>query len=101
MYRLDEGLRNLIETGLKQGHLTFFQVNSFLPDEAEDPLQLDNLIMCLEEMNLKLVPDPVVEEPEDPATRKKHGLKFVWKTPVAERKTRSGCTFRRWVRFRC
>jgi len=71
MYRLDEGLRNLIETGMKQGHLTFFQVNSFLPDEAEDPLQLDNLIMCLEEMNLQLVPDPVVEEPEDPAVRKK------------------------------
>lgn len=71
MHRLDEGLRKLIETGMKQGHLTFYQVNSFLPDEADDPLQLDNLINCLEEMNLQLVPDPVVEEPEDPALRKK------------------------------
>ncbi len=71
MHRLDEGLRKLIETGLKQGHLTFYQVNSFLPDEADDPLQLDNLIMCLEEMDLQLVPDPVVDEPEDPVTRKK------------------------------
>ncbi|MCA9037447.1 MAG: RNA polymerase sigma factor RpoD [Planctomycetaceae bacterium] len=71
MHRLDEGLRKLIEIGLKQGHLTFYQVNSFLPDEADDPRQLDNLIMCLEEMDLQLVPDPVVEEPEDPATAKK------------------------------
>ncbi|MBL8815339.1 MAG: RNA polymerase sigma factor RpoD [Planctomyces sp.] len=71
MYRLDEGLRTLIETGMKQGHLTFYQVNSFLPDEATDPLQLDNLIMCLEEMDLQLVPDPDVEETQDPVTRKK------------------------------
>lgn len=71
MYRLDEGLRTLIETGMKQGHLTFYQVNSFLPDEANDPLQLDNLIMCLEEMDLQLVPDPEVEETHDPVTRKK------------------------------
>ncbi len=71
MHRLDEGLRKLIEIGLKQGNLTFYQVNSFLPDEADDPLQLDNLIMCLEEMNLQLVPDPVVEEPRDPVARKK------------------------------
>jgi RNA polymerase primary sigma factor len=46
-------------------------VNSFLPDEANDPLQLDNLIMCLEEMDLQLVPDPEVEETHDPVTRKK------------------------------
>ena len=71
MHRLDEGLRALIETGLRQGHLTFYQVNAFLPDEADDPLQLDNLIMCLEEMNLQLVPDPVVDQPEDPVTRRR------------------------------
>jgi len=73
MYRLDEGLRNLIETGLKQGHLTFCQVNAFLPDEAEDPLQLDNLIMCLEEMNLQLIssPAPQPAEPQDATGRRK------------------------------
>jgi len=71
MYRLDESLRNLIESGLKQGHLTFSQVNSFLPDEATDPLQLDNLISCLEELNLQLIPDPVKNEVGEPLAQRK------------------------------
>ena len=72
MYRLDENLRQLIETGLKQGHLMFSQVNAFLPDEATNPLQLDNLIVCLEELNMQLVADPVKDEGGEPlALRKK------------------------------
>ena len=72
MYRLDESLRQLIETGLKQGHLLFSQVNAFLPDEATDPLQLDNLITCLEELNMEIVADPVKDDAGEPlALRKK------------------------------
>ncbi len=72
MYRLDENLRQLIETGLKQGHLMFSQVNAFLPDEATNPLQLDNLIVCLEELNMQLVADPVKDDGGEPlALRKK------------------------------
>ncbi len=72
MYRLDDNLRTLIESGLRQGHLTFSQVNSFLPNEAADPLQLDNLIVCLEELNIQLVADPVKPETSEPlALRKK------------------------------
>ena len=72
MHRLDDNLRTLIESGLKQGHLTFSQVNSFLPNEATDPLQLDNLIVCLEELNVQLVADPVKPELSEPlALRKK------------------------------
>lgn len=72
MYRLDETLRQLIETGLKQGHLLFSQVNAFLPDEATDPQQLDNLISCLEELNMQIVADPVKDDAGEPlALRKK------------------------------
>ena len=72
MYRLDESLRQLIETGLKQGHLLFSQVNAFLPDEATDPQQLDNLISCLEELNMQIVADPVKDDAGEPlALRKK------------------------------
>ncbi|MEY3176614.1 MAG: hypothetical protein RLZZ436_4528 [Planctomycetota bacterium] len=60
MQCLDEGLRQLIQVALQQGHLTFSQVNAYLPDEAEDPLHLDNLIICLEELNIQLRPDPPV-----------------------------------------
>lgn len=72
MYRLDETLRQLIETGLKQGHLLFSQVNAFLPDEATDPQQLDNLISSLEELNMQIVADPVKDDAGEPlALRKK------------------------------
>jgi hypothetical protein len=60
MQCLDEGLRQLIQVALQQGHLTFSQVNAYLPDEAEDPLHLDNLIICLEELSIQLIPDPPV-----------------------------------------
>lgn len=72
MQCLDESLRSLIETGLKQGFLYFSQVNTYLPDEATDPLHLDHLIIYLEELNMQLVPDPIKEEPSEPlALRKK------------------------------
>ena len=72
MYRLDESLRQLIETGIKQGHLLFSQVNAFLPDEATDPQQLDNLISCLEELNMQIVADPIKDDTGEPlALRKK------------------------------
>ena len=61
MQCLDESLRSLIQTGIKQGHLFFSQVNSYLPDEATDPLFLDHLIIYLEELNMPLVVDPVKE----------------------------------------
>ncbi len=61
MQCLDDDLRNLIESGLRQGHLTFTQVNSYLPDEATDPQHLDNLISCLEELDLQIIEAPVGE----------------------------------------
>jgi RNA polymerase primary sigma factor len=60
MQCLDKGLRQLVKVALQQGHLTFSQVNAYLPDEAEDPLHLDNLIICLEELSIQLLPDPPV-----------------------------------------
>jgi RNA polymerase primary sigma factor len=72
MQCLDEGLRLLIQTALQQGHLTFSQVNAYLPDEAEDPLHLDNLIICLEELSIQLIPDPPVPlESLPPAVRRR------------------------------
>ena len=57
MYRLDENLKRLIETGKQQGFLTFTQVNDYLPDEAVNPEKLDNLLMSLDELGLDIVPD--------------------------------------------
>ena len=57
MHRLDEQLKDLIATGRKQGHLTFSQVNAYLPDEALTPEKLDNLLMSIEEIGMEIVPD--------------------------------------------
>jgi RNA polymerase primary sigma factor len=57
VHRLDDSLKVLIETGQEQGFLTFSQVNSYLPDEAVNPVKLDNLLMSMEELGLEIVPD--------------------------------------------
>ncbi|HSG71326.1 MAG TPA: RNA polymerase sigma factor RpoD [Planctomycetaceae bacterium] len=57
MYRLDAELNELIATGKKQGFLTFTQVNTYLPDEALTPEKLDDLLICLEELDLDVFPD--------------------------------------------
>jgi RNA polymerase primary sigma factor len=57
VHRLDDALCQLIETGKKQGCLTFSQVNAYLPDEAVNPEKLDNLLMSLDELGLEIVPD--------------------------------------------
>jgi len=50
-------LNQLIETGRRQGFLTFSQVNAYLPDEAVNPEKLDNLLMSLDELGLQIVAD--------------------------------------------
>ena len=57
MHPLDEKLNELVATGQQQGYLTFSQVNDYLPDEALNPEKLDNLLMCIEELDLEIVPD--------------------------------------------
>lgn len=70
MHKVDESLNDLITLGLKQGHLTFTQVNDYLPDEAVNPEKLDNLLMSLEELSLEIVPDEF--EPSPPGSKKRN-----------------------------
>ena len=79
MYRLDNGLFKLIETGKQQGYLTFNQVNNYLPDEAVNPEKLDNLLMSLDEIGLEIIPDERVAgrrlwKNSDPANEKADGV---------------------------
>ena len=57
MYRLDQGLNQLIETGKQQGFLTVTHVNDYLPDEAVNPEKLDNLLESMDELGIEIVPD--------------------------------------------
>ncbi|MBC8291219.1 MAG: RNA polymerase sigma factor RpoD [Planctomycetes bacterium] len=57
MHKVDETLNQLIILGSKQGHLTFSQVNDYLPNEAVSAEKLDNLLMSLEDLGMEIVVD--------------------------------------------
>jgi len=57
VHKVDETLNQLIILGSKQGHLTFTQVNNYLPNEAVSPEKLDNLLMSLEDLGMEIVAD--------------------------------------------
>ena len=48
-------LQQLLDLGRTQGHLTYEQVNSFLPDEANNAEALDQLLVALERAGIEIV----------------------------------------------
>jgi RNA polymerase primary sigma factor len=48
-------LQQLLDLGRTQGHLTYEQVNSFLPDEANNSEALDQLLVALERAGIEIV----------------------------------------------
>src|SRR5262249_6760457 len=64
MEKLDEGLKDLGESGRSKGFLTYSQVNEFLPDDAVNPEKLDQLLMVLEEQGIELIDETEAEERE-------------------------------------
>ncbi|MCX7392754.1 MAG: RNA polymerase sigma factor RpoD [Planctomycetales bacterium] len=88
MYRLDQGLNQLIETGKQQGFLTFTQVNNYLPDEAVTPEKLDNLLMSLDELGLQIVADSHLPVSLDDVRKRPLKLKVTKSKESSEDKTR-------------
>ena len=83
MHRLDDCLNELIDTAKRQGFLTYSQVNAYLPDEARNPEKLDNLLMCIEELELEIVPDRE-PPPAPPAKKRRNGKAKVGDTGNGE-----------------
>ena len=86
MHPLDEKLNDLIATGRQQGYLTFSQVNAYLPDEALNPEKLDNLLMCIEELDLEIVAD--AESPHVPDRRRRKNARSNKSRELVEDKSR-------------
>ncbi len=55
MRTVDEHLDEMIQLGRDQGHLTFSQVNNYLPNEAVSPEKLDDLLMYIDELGIEIV----------------------------------------------
>jgi RNA polymerase primary sigma factor len=62
VHKVDETLNQLIRIGSRQGHLTFSQVNDYLPNEAVSAEKLDNLLMSLEDLGMEIVADKAVPD---------------------------------------
>ena len=74
MHRIDDGLKSLIEQARSQGHLTFQQVDDYLPDEGGDPSSVDHLVLALEECGLDVIEDrPAVVPRKKPAPAPANG----------------------------
>ncbi len=77
MQLMDQDLSLLIARGVKQGVLTFDEVNAYLPDEDVNPEKLDKLLLALEHHGIKLVeassqhasPSGATPEPNVPEMR--------------------------------
>ena len=65
VYRLNTGLKAIIEKGRERGFVTAQQAHGWLPDEGGDPAMVDSLIMALDEAGLDFIEDPDIRlEPE-------------------------------------
>ena len=65
MYRLDAGLKAIIEKARERGFVTVQQAHEWLPDEGGDPAMVDNLIRAMDVHGFDFVEDPeILLEPE-------------------------------------
>ena len=60
MTRARTPLSDIVAIAQTQGHLTYDQVNAFLPDESTDSVHVDRLLDVLDGLQVKLVEDPSV-----------------------------------------
>lgn len=61
MKQMQMDLRALVVKGREQGYLTYTEVTSYLPDEANTPEKIDELIVALEKNGIELTDNPPVE----------------------------------------
>ncbi len=69
MHCLEEPLKGLIEKGLKQGRITFDDVNAYLPDEGGSSKMVDNLILALDDTGIDLIDISKPFEADSPQLR--------------------------------
>jgi RNA polymerase primary sigma factor len=58
LQRIDESLQQLIAKAKAQGHLTYEEVSSYLPDEIEGTERIDQLLAALDGLGIELVDGP-------------------------------------------
>ena len=59
---MDATLKSLIAKGHEQGHLTYDQINEYLPDESENTEKLDSLLLALDQCSIRLIEKPLAKK---------------------------------------
>jgi len=68
--KIDDGLKALLETGKRNGYLTYAQVKTYVPDESADSGRLDRVLQLLEENGIDLIEESEAEDRDgDPGAR--------------------------------
>ncbi len=75
LQRTDSGLQQLIAKGKAQGHLTYEEVSSYLPDEIEGTDRIDAVLAAVDRLGIELVdgPDAHRRELAEQETNKSEG----------------------------
>ena len=63
-------VQNLIEKGKSKGHLTYDDVNKILPEEIVSSDEIDDILVMLGDLNIKIVPSDMVAEQQKEAEKK-------------------------------
>lgn len=61
---MNSTLKTLIAKGHEQGHLTYDQINEYLPDESENTEKLDSLLLALDQCSIRLIEKPAAKNDE-------------------------------------
>jgi RNA polymerase primary sigma factor len=64
--RIDESIRRLIRLSRRQGYLSFDDVNEVLPDAAENPDKIDQVLSILQNLEVKILESTEIEERKEP-----------------------------------
>jgi RNA polymerase primary sigma factor len=68
--KIDDGLKALLETGKRNGYLTYSQVKAYVPDDSADTTKLDQVLAKLEDLGIDLIEDSEAEDREgEPSAR--------------------------------
>ena len=59
---VDHRVKIILDMGTSRGYLTYEELNQKLPDEVVSPDKLDNLLMMIDEMGIKLIDESDVGE---------------------------------------
>jgi RNA polymerase primary sigma factor len=62
--KIDDGLRDLLEIGKRQGYLTYAQVKAYVPDDSSDTTRLDQVLAKLEDLGIDLIEEADAEDRE-------------------------------------